>query len=283
MVLSHFVAVNCHPFHPLDDIRAGLHSLAKAIGVFRQRCGDIIQVRVFWHSDKKAPEDILDDVMSFGFDVTHWPHQSNGQNLNRQIEFALEHKFDTFFRVDADDTVTAQRFIRQAEALESGACDICGAGLRYKPDDGAPFVLLPKAHPGPRDYLENKFLLHPSMAMRLSAIEAAGLRYWTNRIEDKALLLQAYKKGLRIMNLPVVAGGYNVTRASRGKFVQKWLGFKLNLRFLSAAKAFHLMPYACTLFLFHVLLGSHRMRALRHLIQRRKTALLRSTDTATGL
>jgi hypothetical protein len=268
MTLSHFVAVNCHPFHPPGAIKVGLKSVSNAINTFRAHCRDPIDVRVFWHNSHAPQKTILDDIASYGFSLTQWPHMGNGDNLNKQIDFALAHKFDTFFRVDADDTVTAQRFIKQAEILNTQACDICGAALRYKTEGGPSFILPPKANPGPRDYLENQFLLHPSMAMRLSAIQAAGLRYWPKRLEDKAFLLCAYQKGLRIINIPILAGEYNVSPGARKKFGQKWLGFQLNLKFIRSSKAFHLLPYACALFLLQALLGSQRMRALRHLLQR---------------
>lgn len=268
--------MNCHPFHPLEDIRQGLSSVARAVGVFRQKSGDSVQVRVFWHNSDKAPATLRDQVAAEGFDLIERPHLTNGENLNYQIEMALQDGFDVFFRVDGDDTVTAQRFVQQAILLKQDLCDICGGGLRYKPGDGHSFVMLPEPSPGPRDYIENKYILHPSMAFRLDAFARTGLRYWNRRLEDKALLLAARKAGLRVMNLPLVAGGYNVGPRSRNRLFQKWIGLKLNLAFLWHTRALHLIPYAVGLFLMQVLVGSHRLRRIRYLMHRRNAANLRA-------
>lgn len=278
MPLSHLIAVNVHPFHGLNDILNGLESLARAVGEFRQRTLDKIEVRLFWHNEKPAPAEIRDNLSAHGFDLTESPHRTNGENLNSQIEYALGKDFDIFYRVDGDDTVTAQRFLHQAALLASKACDICGGALRYKPSDGAPFTVIPRQHPGPRDYLENHYILHPSMAFRLEAIRAAGLRYWPKRLEDKALILAARRAGLRVRNLPTVAGGYNVGPRARNRLTQKWTGLKLNLAFLRHERALHLVPYALALFAGQVVLGSNRLRRLRHMLNRRDTARLRTQD-----
>lgn len=282
MTTSHLIAVNCHPFHGLPDIRAGLASLARAVGVFRQRSGDRVDVRVFWHNAKKAPVSLRDQVSAEGFALVELPHKTNGENLNHQIETALRDGYDIFFRVDGDDTVTAQRFVQQAVMLKANDCDICGGGLRYKPEDGPSYVMLPKPCPGPRDYIENKYLLHPSMAFRLDAVDRVGLRYWSRRLEDKALLLTAHKAGLRVRNLPIVAGGYNVAPGTRNRMFQKWLALKLNLAFLWHTRALHLVPYAIALFLMQVLIGTSRLRRLRYLLHRRSAAHLRAGGSAQG-
>lgn len=282
MSFSHLIAVNCHPYHKLPDISAGLASVARAVGLFRQHCGDRIEVRVFWHNPDRAPESLREQILADGFTLVERPHQTNGQNLNSQIETALEDGFDLFYRVDSDDTVTAQRFLRQADLLKTGLCDLCGAGLRYKPEGGSGFVMMPEIEPGPRDYIENKYLLHPSMALRLDAWERAGLKYWTQRLEDKALLLQARRAGLRVRNIPVVAGGYNVGPRSRNRLVQKWIGFKLNAAFLWHTRALHFLPYATALFCAQVLLGSHVLRLIRHRLHRRSAADLRNGASQTG-
>ena len=279
MSLSHLIAVNCHPFHGIADIQAGLASLARAVGVFRQRTRDFIEVRVFWHHQESVPAVLQDQIDAEGFSVTHAPHRSNGDNLNAQIEYAISKGFDVFFRVDGDDTVTAQRFIRQAEMLENDECDICGGALRYKPKGEQAYVMIPNPEPGARDYIENQFMLHPSMAFRVDALRKTGLRYWSRRLEDKALLLAARRAGLRVRNVPAVSGGYNVGPRSRSKLSQKWLGFRLNVAFLWHERALHLVPYAAALFVGQVLLGSTRLRRLRYMLHRRSAAGLRASDT----
>ncbi|THH38046.1 hypothetical protein E4Z66_00255 [Aliishimia ponticola] len=282
MTFSHLIAVNCHPFHALSDIREGLASVVKAAGIFRQRSRDRVDVRVFWHNPAPLPEDLRLLVDTNGFELVEAAHESNGANLNKQIDAAAAEGFDIFFRVDGDDTVTAQRFLKQAELLKHDECDICGAGLLYKPAGGNGFVVLPEPHPGARDYLENKYLLHPTMAFRIDRFRAAGLRYWTNRLEDKALLLAARKAGLRVMNIPVVAGGYNVGPRSRNRLVQKWLGLRLNLAFLWHTRNLHLVPYALALFTMQVAVGSQALRVLRYRLHRRNAASLRTGGSTQG-
>ena len=84
------------------------------------------------------------------------------------------------------------------------------------------------------------------------------------------------------MNLPLVAGGYNVGPRSRNRLFQKWLGLKLNLGFLWHTGALHLVPYALGLFLMQVLVGSHRLRRIRYLMHRRNAANLRAGGAAQG-
>ncbi len=282
MGFSHLIAVNCHPFHGLTAIHEGLVSLARAVGVFRQRSGDHVDVKVFWHNPKAAPDTLREQISAEGFDLVEQPHLTNGENLNYQLELAIREGYDVFFRVDSDDTVTAQRFIQQADVIKADAADIVGAGLRYKPEERSAYAVLPEPAPGARDYIENKYVLHPSMAFRLAAVDKAGLRYWSRRLEDKALLLSARKAGLRVMNLPIIAGGYNVSPRSRNRMFQKWLGFKLNLAFLWHTRALHLIPYAFALFFMQVAIGSHRLRHIRYLLHRRNAANLRAGGSAQG-
>jgi len=210
------------------------------------------------------------------------PHLSNGENLNAQIDYAIRERFDLFFRVDGDDTVTAQRFVQQAAHLCADRSDIVGAGLRYHPDGQDPFVMTPRDAPGPIDYLENSYVLPPTMAFRVAAIAEAGPRYWDRRIEDKHFLYQALGAGLRVANLPLVAGDYTVHPGTRNRLSQKTLGLRLNFAFLWRARAMRFAPYAAALFALHVTLGPQRLRSIRYLLHRKKTAPHRDFGSGVG-
>ncbi len=270
MTASHLIAVNCHEFHKAEDIACCLASVAVAVGHFGSHIGDPIQVRVYWHNADAPAQTMRERVAESGFELIHAPRLSNGENLNRQIDDAVRDGFDIFFRVDGDDTVTQQRFVQQSELLTSGSCDLCGGGLLYMPPDAPDYVMQPGERPGPRDFVENQFVLHPSMGFRLDAFRRIGLRYWSRRLEDKALLLRASKAGLRIGNVAMLAGSYNVDPSARNLLMQKWLNLRLNFEFLIHSKAFRYIPYAFMLFALHVVFGSDRLRQIRHAVRHRK-------------
>lgn len=275
MSTTQLIAVNCHPFHALQDILAGLKSLGRAVGIFRQQARVQVDVRVFWHSRDPTPEQVQDLAKLEAFDIVEFPHLSNGENLNAQIETAIRDGYDFFFRVDGDDTVTSQRFMHQLAMLRAGDCDICGAGLRYKLADETSFVMLPETDPGARQYIENRYILHPTMAFSVDSFARSNLRYWSHRLEDKALILNAQRAGLRIRNVPVVAGGYRVGRDARSRFNQKWLGLRLNLAYLGHVGQWRLIPYALALFLGQIVLGSHNLRRIRFMMHRLRARELR--------
>ncbi|MEP4194680.1 MAG: hypothetical protein ABJL99_03500 [Aliishimia sp.] len=260
---TYLIALNCHPFHPVDAIEAALYSVASAVSVFRRNTTSDVAVRVFWHNSNPPPKELLAKASELGFTLDQSRHTTNGDNLNHQLDYASRHDFRIFFRVDGDDTVAAERFKLQANVLESGDYDLCGAGLRYQSHGGETFEVLPNQRPTTRDYLENKYLLHPTLAFRMEAIRESGLRYWSKRLEDKALLLQALRLKLRVGNVSIIAGTYNVHPSTRDTLAPKWLGFCLNHAFLYRQRALQLIPYAVILFLCQTLLGSNRMRRLR--------------------
>ena len=163
-----------------------------------------------------SPRATADTLLSLGIELREGAPSCNGQALNRQIEAALAEGHDFFYRVDADDLVFADRFVRQAGLFDDPTTDICGGGLVYRDvDSGRERVMVPKGQPRPADFLVNLAVLHPTMAFRLSRIAESGLRYWSGRVEDKALLLQALRLGLRIRNDGAVYGIYNCSRGAR--------------------------------------------------------------------
>ena len=265
---AHLIAVNCHPFHDCALILRGLDPVARAARVLQQDVPGRVEARLFWHRPDPVPADIAAQISKLGLQLDIQTHHSNGENLNSQIAFAAAGAFDFFYRVDGDDIVFAQRFLLQARHLARGTHDICGGGLRYEPDHGPTYDVIPPARPGVRDYLENRFVLHPSMALRVASLTQSGLRYWTHRLEDKALIGAADAAGLRFGNLPIVLGTYGVRRTTRNGFAPKWLNLRLNLIFLRQRGAFGWMIYAGALFAGQILLGAHLMRWMRNCVYR---------------
>lgn len=267
-----FIAINCHPFHDLDRVRVALHHNCREISSFSQNFGVSAQAVFFWHRVDALPGDIKNLLHASGISLQSHAHLSNGENLNIQIKEANKHSAAIFFRVDADDLVSRSRFWAQTDLLNSGTCDMCGTALKYLPDTGGHYFSHPREYPTNRDYLENAFLLHPTLAFRLKAWNAAGLRYGARRLEDKAMLRAAIGAGLRIRNLPIVGGTYHITKGTRSAFALKWHGFALNFLFLRQNNALLWLPYAAALFALQIIAGSDRLRVFRHLAQSWRSA-----------
>ncbi len=260
---AHLIAVNCHPFHATQTLCAGLAPLARATALLRGAVAGRVEARIYWHGSGAAPGLLRRRAGALGLRLITRPHLSNGENLNGQIAEAAREGFAYFYRVDSDDTVFADRFVLQARLLMRGTCDICGTGLRYEPADGAAYDVIPPALPRARDFVENRFVLHPSMAFALDALSARGLQYWPHRLEDKALIAAADAAGLRVANLPLVLGTYRLGAQTRNRLAPKWLGLRLNLRFAWRRRAPGLLAYALFLFAAQVTLGSGRLRRVR--------------------
>ncbi len=262
--IAHLVAINCHPFHAANAIHAAIESVDAAARAFRATYpADRLEVRLYWHNPEQIPAALSAAAKALDVQVNSRPHHSNGTNLNAQIAEAARDGFDLFFRVDGDDTVARERLVLQSERLRRGHCDLCGGGLQYQPAGAAPFDVIPNHAPSPRDFLENRFVLHPTMAFRIDRFREAGLTYWVRRLEDKALILDAIRAGLRIRNVPKVLGTYRLDRSTRNSFAPKALGFRLNIALSRHRRSAFLGLYAIGLFAAHLVLGGHRLRKLR--------------------
>jgi len=280
---GHFIAVNCHPYHQECHIKAALQSLATAMATFRACTLSRTSVYLFWHNPKPPPRSLVENCLAKQIACVHLPHASNGENLNAQIRYAHGLGFAFFYRVDGDDTVYEHRFVKQSAILTRGVCDLCGAALRYEAEDDVAYANQPPERPSARAFLENRYLLHPTMAFSLAAFSRTGLQYWSRRLEDKALLSDAAQRGLRIQNIPYVAGTYRLQSGTRERFAAKWLALQLNVVFLWRIGAIQFVPYALALFVGQTLLGSRKMRKIRHLIYRRKPEGHRSETAKTSV
>lgn len=267
---AHLIAINCHPFHDRAAVLDGLEAVASAADLLQHSTQEKVEICLFWHSPDPVPRRLKDHLMAHNIKAIHASHTSNGANLNTQIAYANTHGFTYFYRVDGDDRVYEPRFLLQARQLQRGLCDICGGGLRYEPHGCAPYDVIPIPEPQTRDFLENRYVLHPSMAFNVQALTTRGVHYWTRRLEDKALLAKADSKGLRIANLPLVLGSYRLGPQTRNGIAPKWLGFCLNLAFLRQRRAPALLPYAVLLFIAQLCFGSGQMRSARQWLYRVK-------------
>lgn len=264
------VAINLHPFHDLAALPACLDTTAASIRAANAAYPDAaLDGVLFWHRPDPVPYQIAEHATALGIQIQRWPHHSNGENLNRQIDFAHASGRAFFFRVDADDTVAPARFGAQMDVLIAREADICGAGLLYIPEGGAAYPVLPRETPRARDFIENCFVLHPTMAIFLPSIAKAGIRYDAGRLEDKAMLSRAVRAGLVIRNLPMIAGTYKLGPQARTGVAQKWRSCVLNLAFATRMRAWHLAVYACALFALHLAFGPRRLRRIRYLLQHR--------------
>lgn len=275
------IAVNCHVFHDTRRIEAGLVGLKPAIDAFRSRYAGAVRGVLFWHGPTPPTPRIRDLARRATLEIRQMRHATNGENLNAQIAHALDSGFGLFFRVDGDDMVDPARFFPQAQLLNSGDCDLCGAGLDYAAQGRPRFRTQPAQRPVARDFVENQFVLHPTMAFRLDAIQSAGLRYRRGRLEDKEFLLNAARAGLKIRNLPYSAGTYFLSPLTRSSARLRLRGFALNLRFLLASGALHLVPYATALLLASLIVGPQKLREIRGLKPRprpRRSRLKTASD-----
>ena len=261
------VAINCHPFHDIRCIFRCLQSVATAALANKDSLS--LEVFVFWHHHDVPPESLIRKASDLNFVLKAQPHQSNAENLNAQIDLALALKFELFFRVDGDDTVTPKRFAAQTAMLSTADCDICGAGLIYVQPGSPNRIHMPPAEPTVRDYIENRFLLHPTMAFDLRAIQKTGLRYRLGRLEDKALIAKALRLKLKIKNAQIIAGRYYVGPASRNDLRSALHSLWLNLTFLTERHAFVLSGYAVLLATVQITLGPRRLREFRYLMHRK--------------
>lgn len=265
-----FVAINAHPFHDLSELSNLIDSVKKAVDHYRRHSSKRIKCVFFWHNSAPIDHALKAEIVHAGYDIKHYQHASNGENLNAQISHAVEAGSDIFFRVDADDLVAENRFTLQSEAISSNLCDMCGMSLRYIPDKGESFITQPPARPTARDFLENAFVLHPTLAIKLSALLNCGLLYSAARLEDKALYLDAVSSGLRILNLDTLGGHYRVATNTRSALHLKLRNLRLNLIFLVRTRQVKLLPYALVLFTAQILISPGKLRFFRSLLYARR-------------
>ncbi|MEM6308681.1 MAG: hypothetical protein AAF754_01430 [Pseudomonadota bacterium] len=273
----YIAAINAHPFHDLARLGPCLQSVARAAEAFHSETGERLKPVLFWHNDLKPNASIQARCQEFQVDIVHYPHVSNGKNLNRQLDFACFHEFEFFFRVDADDVVYANRFQLQSAVFSNGSCDVCGGALEYVSELGVKFVTRPPCSPRHRDFVENAFVLHPSLAIRLAALNHHNLRYRMGRMEDKKLYHDMVLAGLRIHNLQDIVGVYMTSNQSRNRAALKFLSFSLNVHFLFATKSAFLMPYAVALFVAHMCIPPQKLRQIRALVQNARGTAQRRT------
>lgn len=265
----HFIAVNHHRFHDLQLVERAV--TAAVIAARRLRASRPEEgVAITLYHAPGAGKGLASLRLGALADLTIQPAlaASNGAGLNAQMEVAAKAGATYFYRVDADDPVHPERFVRQASLMDRTGADVSGGGLVYTNlATGDRHLVLPRARPAARDFLTNSAMLHPSLAFRLQSLRAAGVRYWDRRLEDKHLGLQIARAGLRLVNDPEEYGDYSLNPTSRTDLAMARLNFALNWSFIRATGRYDLLPLALALLLASSLFPSQILRRARHILR----------------
>lgn len=265
----HFIAVNHHRFHDPQLVERAVTSAVIAARHLR-RLRPVEGVAITLYHAPGAGQALAQLRLGALEDLLIEPvlAVSNGAGLNAQMDAAAQAGATYFYRVDADDPVHPDRFVRQAALMDGTGADVSGGGLVYTNlATCARQPVLPRANPTARDYLTNSAMLHPSLAFRLSSLRKAGVRYWDRRLEDKQLGLQIARAGLRLVNDPVIYGDYSLNPTSRTDLAMARLNLELNWCFIRAMGRLDLLPLAFLLFVASTLLPSQALRQARHVLR----------------
>lgn len=265
----HFIAVNHHRFHDPELVERAVTSAVIAARRLRDlRPGEGVAITLYHAPDAAArlATPGLAALRELVIEPALTP--SNGTGLNAQMDAAMRAGATYFYRVDADDPVHPDRFVRQADLMDRTGADVSGGGLVYTNlATGARQEVLPRPRPAARDYLTNSAMLHPSLAFRLSSLHKAGIRYWDRRLEDKQLGLQIAQAGLRLVNDSVIYGDYSLNPEARTNLRTARLNLELNWLFIRAKGRYDLLPLALALFAASALLPSQWLRRARHALR----------------
>ena len=266
----HFIAINHHRFHDQGLVAQTVHSVlsaAKRLAVARPNEGIRI---VFFHQPSSLTPSIIERFEGLSdVEMLDVPRGSNGEGLNRQINIARDAGAIYFYRVDADDPVASERFLRQANLLDQSGADVVGGGLIYSNlRSGTRFRMMPPRHPKPLHYLANSAMLHPALAFRIASICERGLRYWSDRIEDKHLGLQIAQHGLKLVNDPAIYGVYHLNPQARSSIAIAKLNLLLNLAMIRHTRRFDFLLLAFGIFIASAILPSQLLRTLRQHLSR---------------
>lgn len=266
----HFIAINHHRFHDTSLIVPAIRSVLHAAARFRTACPDQEVRIVLFHQSAGLDQPCMDRLRALaGLEIVEQPPVSNGAGLNAQLDMAEAAGALWFYRADADDPVSPDRFLRQARLLHSSGADVVGGGLIYNNlSTGERFDMVPPSRPGPLDFLTNRALFHSTLAFRLDRLHAAGIRYWSRRLEDKQLALQIARAGLHVVNDSALYGAYNLNPKARSGLGPARLNLSLNLSMAWQSHRPDLVPLALGLFCASALLPSQTLRRLRHRLRR---------------
>lgn len=259
----HFIAINFHRFH--DDLAAidCTVSVLKSAKALREKA----KITFFNHAGHAVSSKLATALENMEITLVNGPSGSTGESLNYQISQA--HGFNFFYRVDADDLVSADRFGWQSKILANGDCDICGGALIYRNiKTKSEYLVTAPLRPKTMAFLMNHYFLHPTLAFRLERFEKRKLRYKNQRIEDKSLALSALKAALKVQNDPRVYGIYNLNPDARNGWAVSWLNLKLNIQFILAAHSYWAFPVAIGIFTATTVFRRNTLRNIRKVLFR---------------
>jgi hypothetical protein len=271
---SHLIAINFHRYHNLDAALTCCASVKRAVEPLLDGTGRRVSIVLFCACSRAVYCEVSERVKELGIEARHLPEGANGDSLNMQIEYALDEGFDFFYRVDADDLVYEDRFVRQAEILTSTSYDICGGGLLYRNvADGTRFKVVPPETPAAASFVFSMFFLHPTLAFRLKTFRTHDIKYWPQRLEDKHLALQARFAGMRVYNDPYIYGEYNLEPNARNGREAAKTSLMLDLRFLMLSKDYIFIPVALGIYLLRLLVSTQTPRNMRNKVLRCRSRL----------
>ncbi len=229
--MNYLVAINFHSFHDVKFLIQSCKSVILSVEEFKKTKQEKISIIVFDSSPKKHTSEVMSFFSKANIQLEKMQFSVNGENLNYQLEYAKNNDYDIFFRVDGDDLVFKDRFIRQAQLLENNKnIDVCGGGLLYENQlNSKTHTVMPRENPSDFDYMANRYCLHPTFAIRLASLPI-DLKYWNKRIEDKKFILDAKKAGLNFVNDQHIYGVYYYHPKSRNSLNVAFTSFRLNAR-----------------------------------------------------
>jgi len=260
---SHFIAINCHGFHGTERAILCAQSVLQSVRGLSGR----VKYVFFYHSDQPVSPSLLTQLEDLGLEVKCFPSGPNGAGLNVQIAEAKN--YDFFYRVDADDLVSEDRFRWQVEQFETTGCDISGGSLIYRNvKTGHEYQVVSPALPATMAFLMNQFFMHPTLAFRLSSFNKTNIRYGLDRMEDKGLAISAVKAGLKVVNDQRVYGVYNLNSHARNSRFFSNLNLKYNLAFIHAKTSYWAVFLALGIYLASLTISSERLRRIRRFLTR---------------
>ena len=261
--MNYLVAINFHPFHDMQSLIRCCKSAIVSIEEFKKNKQDKISIIVFDSSSKKHSVEVMGFLSKSNIKLEKLQFLGNGANLNYQLDYARNNNVDIFFRVDGDDLIYKDRFIRQAQLLEkNNNIDVCGGGILYENQVSTKsYSVIPGAEPGDFDYLMNRYCLHPTFAIRMASLPV-DLKYWSNRIEDKKFILDARLAGLTFVNDQHIYGIYYYHPNARNSVSSAFTSFKLNARWSLAFNPLALF-WSFIILIVNVALPTNFLRSLR--------------------
>ncbi|MCT2149482.1 glycosyltransferase [Dermabacter vaginalis] len=167
-------------------------------------------------------EEVVSEVLDGDYGRARVVRNKRHCGLARTLDSALAHCESALVaRADADDVSRPERFAVQLSALRDGDLDIVGAYMREidersrprRSEDGEDLIRRrPLAHEEIARYMrDHSPFHHPTVLMRVSAVQKAGGYRDVPLMEDYDLWHRMLRSGARMGNVPDVLVEYRVS------------------------------------------------------------------------